>query len=261
MLADLVVVEDDAHILQLAGLVELFEFHQDSTVGGLFLDDKEGGVDQSVDNGCIGNDIDRHAVDDDDFVVLAGPVDELVEAFAHKELGGVGWYWAVVDDLQVGIDGVAFNQLFERFVLCREVGGEAVFVFLLCAVPRFALADVGVDKQHFFACVGKRQGYVVGNKALSVARHCRGHHQHASAFHFAVHKQDVVAEYAEGLVESVFAALGDDAAAVALYHRDDAGHGDGAVCFDILLAADAHVEEFDEQDHSDGNQQGNDECH
>ena len=113
MFTNFVVVKDNAHILQLASLVELFKLHKDASVGCLLLDNEECRINQAVHYCGISHDVDRHAVDDDYIVMLAGPSHKLVKAFAHQQLCGVGRYRTVVYNLQVGINAVAVNQLFE----------------------------------------------------------------------------------------------------------------------------------------------------
>ena len=94
-------VEDDGHIVELLLVVIAFDDGKHVAVHQAGTDDENGHVCPLGDDTGVGNDVDRGTVEEDGVVVLTEFAEELLEAGAEQQLGGVGRNGAHGDDINV----------------------------------------------------------------------------------------------------------------------------------------------------------------
>ena len=77
-------IQDNGHVLELAGTVNLFQIGQHTAVEAVGTDNENGKVGNSVGDGRIGNDTYRYVVDNDIVVLLAQCFDHGFQTFAEQ---------------------------------------------------------------------------------------------------------------------------------------------------------------------------------
>ena len=175
---------------------------------------KHGEVGNAVGDGGIGNDAHGHAVGYDDVVTPAQLGDELVEAFVHEQLGGVGGYLARRYHVKPLV--MAYDVVHLDFGVGQIVGHSAPVAAIVAAER--ALAYVEVDQHHALACVDEAHGEVARDECLarSLVERCEGddlhgvvaprHERHVGAQHAECFGRDAVF-IGHGVLPCVFAAV------------------------------------------------------
>ena len=80
-------------------VVDKFEVGERGVVGAAYVDCSVG---NAVESECVAHHADWRGVHDDVFVAVAQLFEELVDTFGDKQFGGVGWYRACADQVEIG---------------------------------------------------------------------------------------------------------------------------------------------------------------
>ncbi len=93
-------VEDDGDVAVTAVGVEAVDLGQHGTLEEACADDEECGVGHAVDDGGVGNNLNRRTVEEDVVVFVAERCDEGFETSVEEEFCGVGGYSADGNDVE-----------------------------------------------------------------------------------------------------------------------------------------------------------------
>lgn len=172
--ASVCTVQDERHVPVLLLGVEPLNSRQHAAVEQSGTDNEQGDIRQLVDDGGVGHDFHRRAVDEDVVIFLAQVVYQLLQPFCEQQFGGVGWYHAYGDDVQLAVLRFA-DDFFPGTRLSDKVIGDA-FLRSTHILAERAFAQVEVDGNYLLSLDGEAGGEVERDECLAAARIGRGEH-------------------------------------------------------------------------------------
>ncbi|CDB10187.1 uncharacterized protein BN744_01508 [Bacteroides sp. CAG:633] len=161
-------VQDESHILVLLFVVDTLQLGKHAAFQQTGAYDKEGTVGQLLDDLRIGYHLDRRTVDKYIVVLAADGIDELLEAVAEQQFGGVGRDGAYREELQVGVAGIGDDDVLQVVDMAAQVVAQTGLRRADVGRGR-TVAHVTVDDQHFFLLDGQTDRNVHGQERLAAA--------------------------------------------------------------------------------------------
>lgn len=199
------VQEDDQVVVLFLG-VPLVDFRQHALLQEAGADHEDGQVRIAVDDGGIGHQFHRRAVEEHVIVLATDRLDHLGEPGRVQQLGRVRWQRAAGQDVH---GAHRHDQLVEIVKLPVQVSGNAL-VGLPGIARQAAAAEVQIDGQHLLALEGDGRGQVGGDKGLAAARVHGREHDHLVRGLVAQQELQVASNHAEGFVHHVSVLVRDD---------------------------------------------------
>ncbi|MNR99498.1 hypothetical protein D3C72_307340 [compost metagenome] len=111
-----------------------------------------------ADDGCIRDRQDRRGVDDDKVIMLAGPIQQGLEARMHQQFGWIGRHGATTDKIEPIKASLAYHL--HHLGLASQVSAQPSPHLLSHDFLHITLAQVSIDDQHLFAPHGQGGGKV-----------------------------------------------------------------------------------------------------
>ena len=259
-------VEEQGHVG--VGLVEIkfVNFFEQVAVHQPYAHHEERHVGMALHDVGVGHHVDGRAVHDDGIVARAERLEQLGEAVALEEFGGVGRHHADGDDVYAAVELVGENDVVEVVGGSAEVGTKSL-LGKFCHLGEGAVAEVDVDGEHALAAEGERLGEVAGDETLAAAGVETGDHDDGGDAGLLLHEVvEFGAHEAERLVDEVAAVFLDVDFALGIAwlalppmllggderNFADVGHAHG---LEILAAAYGAVEELAEEEQAAGHGQ------